>query len=338
MKVRTWLALFFLPLFTAVSALAFFPTTDPTAISQRIIMMANQITMIGNQMAQLTSMSNQLGKLTEQFEHIKESTLGQIGAITQPFTDLASVPSKLIGTGMAWKSDFSGAAGELATAVEQFSDGTSITQAMRTRLQTADTTSEADVLATYANFPVELATRAAANYRNNRERGEQSTVLNYAVSDAAAETSAAIKSALDSYDGLRNNANKSDTALQQSQVAGMVTQGQLTAAMAQLQALQAAQDGGCGTGSRSEAAGARGCLDRSHCTRSADIPGAAGRDYLTQRRRRKSPNAGASPVYPLIWWRSRKARLCCFKFNSTPVFQPTSPRRSWTTSAASCKG
>ena len=205
-------------------------------------MMANQITMIGNQMAQLTSMSNQLGKLTEQFEHIRESTLGQIGAITQPFTDLASVPSKLIGTGMAWKSDFSGAAGELATAVEQFSDGTSITQAMRTRLQTADTTSEADVLATYANFPVELATRAAANYRNNRERGEQSTVLNYAVSDAAAETSAAIKSALDSYDGLRNNANKSDTALQQSQVAGMVTQGQLTAAMAQLQALQAAQE------------------------------------------------------------------------------------------------
>ena len=167
MKVRTWLALFFLPLFTAVSALAFFPTTDPTAISQRIIMMANQITMIGNQMAQLTSMSNQLGKLTEQFEHIRESTLGQIGAITQPFTDLASVPSNLIGTGMAWKSDFSGAAGELATAVEQFSDGTSITQAMRTRLQTADTTSEADVLATYANFPVELATRAAANYRNN---------------------------------------------------------------------------------------------------------------------------------------------------------------------------
>ena len=241
MKFRTWLALFFLPLFTAVSTLAFFPTTDPTAISQRIIMMANQITMIGNQMAQLTSMSNQLGKLTEQFEHIRESTLGQIGAITQPFTDLASVPSKLIGTGMAWKSDFSGAAGELATAVEQFSDGTSITQAMRTRLQTADTTSEADVLATYANFPVELATRAAANYRNNRERGEQSTVLNYAVSDAAAETSAAIKSALDSYDGLRNNANKSDTALQQSQVAGMVTQGQLTAAMAQLQALQAAQ-------------------------------------------------------------------------------------------------
>lgn len=238
MRIRTWLTLFFLPLFAGGTAYAFF---DISAPFQRALMIANQATLIANQVAQLATMNQQLGKLTEQFTHIKDSTLGQVGAITQPFTDLASVPSKLIGTGMAWKSDFSGAAGELATAVEQFSDGTSITQAMRTRLQTADTTSEADVLATYANFPVELATRAAANYRNNRERGEQSTVLNYAVSDAAAETSAAIKSALDSYDGLRNNANKSDTALQQSQVAGMVTQGQLTAAMAQLQALQAAQ-------------------------------------------------------------------------------------------------
>ena len=66
-------------------------------------------------------------------------------------------------------------------------------------------------------------------------------VLNYAVSDAAAETSAAIKSALDSYNGLRSNSNVSGTALGQAQVAGMVTQGQLTAAMAQLQAFQAAQ-------------------------------------------------------------------------------------------------
>ncbi len=241
MKVRSWIALFFLPLFTAGSALAFFPTTDPTAISQRIIMMANQITMIGNQMAQLTSMSNQLGKLTEQFEHIKESTLGQVAAITQPFTDLASVPSNLIGSGMAWKSDFAGIPGELASGLEQFSDGVSLTDTLRPRLQTADTTTESDILASYADFPVELATRAAENYRNQRERGEQATVLNYAVSDAAAETAASIKSALDSFDGLRSNGNVSPTALAQSQVAGMVTQGQLTASMAQLQAFQASQ-------------------------------------------------------------------------------------------------
>ena len=242
MRTRSWIALLLLPLFFAASsAHAIFGIPDVAAMAQRVTIIANQGAQIANQIAQLATLNGQLGKLTEQFEHIKDSTLGQVGAITQPFTDLASVPGQLIGTGMSWKSDFTGTAGELANAVEQMSDGTSITQAMRTRLQTADTTTESDILTAYADFPPELATKAAENYRNNRERGEQSVVLNYAVSDAASEATAAIKSALDSYDGLRNNANKSDTALAQSQVAGMVTQGQLTAAMAQLQAYQAAQ-------------------------------------------------------------------------------------------------
>ena len=43
-----------------------------------------------------------------------------------------------------------------------------------------------------------------------------------------------------SLEGLRNNTNTSNTALAQSQVAGTVTQGNLTAAMAQLMAFQAA--------------------------------------------------------------------------------------------------
>ena len=242
MKVRTWITLLLLPLFAAHSAHAIFGIPDVAAMAQRVTIIANQGAQIANQIAQLATLNGQLGKLTEQFEHIKESTLGQVGAITQPFTDLASLPGDLVGTGMSWKSDFTGLAGELASSVEQMSDGISLTQAMRTRLQQADQTTEQDVLTTYSTFPAELATRAAENYRVNRERGEQTMVLNYAVSDAASETTAAIKSALDSYTGLRNNANKSDTALAQSQVAGMVTQGQLTAAMAQLQAFQAAQE------------------------------------------------------------------------------------------------
>ena len=242
MKIRTWLTLLLLPLFAAHSAHAIFGIPDVAAMAQRVTIIANQGAQIANQIAQLATLNGQLGKLTEQFEHIKDSTLGQVGAITQPFTDLASIPGQLVGTGMSWKSDFTGLAGELANSVEQMSDGTSLTQAMRTRLQQADQTTEQDVLTTYSTLPAELATKAAENYRNNRERGEQTMVLNYAVSDAASATTAAIKSALDSYTGLRNNANKSDTALAQSQVAGMVTQGQLTAAMAQLQAFQAAQE------------------------------------------------------------------------------------------------
>ena len=241
MKIKSWLTLLFLPLFAASSAHAIFGIPDVAALAQRVTIIANQAVQITNQVAQLATMNGQLTKLTEQFTHIKDSTLGQIGAITQPFTDLASLPGELVGTGMSWKSDFTGLAGELADSVEQMSDGTSLTQAMRTRLQQADTTTEQDVLTHYSTFPADLATRAAENYRINRERGEQSMVLNYAVSDAASEATAAIKSALESYTGLRNNANKSDTALAQSQVAGMVTQGQLTAAMAQLQAFHAAQ-------------------------------------------------------------------------------------------------
>ena len=48
--------------------------------------------------------------------------------------------------------------------------------------------------------------------------------------------------AVESYEGLRNNTNTSNTALAQSQVAGTVTQGNLTAAMAQLMAYQAAKE------------------------------------------------------------------------------------------------
>ena len=128
MKIRTWLALFFLPLFAAGSASAFF---DISAPFQRALMIANQVTLIANQVAQLATMNQQLGKLTEQFTHIKDSTLGQVGSDHQTVhRSLASVPGQLIGTGMAWKSDFTGAAGDLATAVEQLSNGTSFTQAM----------------------------------------------------------------------------------------------------------------------------------------------------------------------------------------------------------------
>ena len=201
MRVRTWITLLLLPLFAAHSAHAIFGIPDVAAMAQRVTIIANQGAQIANQIAQLATLNGQLGKLTEQFEHIKESTLGQVGAITQPFTDLASLPGDLIGTGMSWKSDFTGLPAELASSVEQMSDGISLTQAMRTRLQQADTTSESDVLTTYSVFPAELATKAAENYRVNRERGEQTMVLNYAVSDAASETTAAIKSALDSYTG-----------------------------------------------------------------------------------------------------------------------------------------
>ena len=210
---------------------------------QRAIMIANQLTMIANQGVSIATLNGQLTQLTDQFSHLKDQALGSVGAITQPFTDLASLPTALISTGMTWKNDFTGEARSLANAVEDMSrSGTSFTQSWRTKLQQADQVSEHDILALYTDLPPELSQQAAANYHNARERGNKRLVLNYALSDAAASSAAAIKSALESYEGLRNNTNKSDTALAQSQVAGMVTQGQLAASLAQLRAAQAAED------------------------------------------------------------------------------------------------
>ena len=62
------------------------------------------------------------------------------------------------------------------------------------------------------------------------------------MSDTASNLMVAAKDAVKSYKGLQDNTNVSNTALAQSQIAGTVTQGNLTAAMAQLMAYYAAKD------------------------------------------------------------------------------------------------
>ena len=62
------------------------------------------------------------------------------------------------------------------------------------------------------------------------------------MSDTASNLMVAAKDAVESYKGLQDNTNVSNTALAQSQIAGTVTQGNLTAAMAQLMAYYAAKE------------------------------------------------------------------------------------------------
>ena len=86
---------------------------------QRAQMIINQGVQIANQVASLSTMNGQLTELTDQFSHLQEQALGSVGAMTEPFTDLASTPARLIGTGLSWKNEFTGVAAELAGAVEQ---------------------------------------------------------------------------------------------------------------------------------------------------------------------------------------------------------------------------
>ena len=210
---------------------------------QRAQMIVNQgVQIYKDTMAKIT-LDGQLTQMTDQFAHLKEQALGSVGALTDPFTDLASAPAEFIGVGLSWKNDFTGVAAELADSVEQMGEtGKSFTQSWRTRLSAADTVAESDILDLYGDYSSELGAEAASGYLAEREEGDKRLVLGHAMSDAAANLMTAARDAVESYEGLRTNTNTSNTALAQSQVAGTVTQGNLTAAMAQLMAFRAARE------------------------------------------------------------------------------------------------
>ena len=210
---------------------------------QRAQMIVNQGVQIYNDAMEKITMNGQLTELTDQFSHLKEQALGTVGALTAPFTDLSSVPTEFIGVGLSWKNDFTGVAGELAGAVEQLGEsGTSFTDAWRDRLTASNTISESDFLSLYAGQSPEVGAAASRVYLAAAEAGDKKLVMAHAQSDAAKNLMVAAKEAVSSYEGLRNNTNTSNTALQQAMVAGTVTQGNLTAAMAQLMVYQASQE------------------------------------------------------------------------------------------------
>ena len=279
MKHRILTAVVVIPLFIVLS------TTPAYAIFGSILAGIQRAQMIVNQgiqiykdtMAKIT-FDGQLTQMIDQASHLKEQALGAVGALTDPFTELASAPAQFIGVGLSWKSDFTGVAAELADSVEQMGEtGKSFTQSWRSRLTAADTVTESDILTLYGDYRPEIAAQAASGYLAAREEGDKRLVLDHAMSDAAANLMIAARDAVESYEGLRNNTNTSNTALAQSQVAGTVTQGNLTAAMAQLMAFQAAKEAAEDYETRDRPAGGAGSMDRDAAPRRDQLRGATGR-------------------------------------------------------------
>ena len=214
-----------------------------TGALQRAQMIINQGIQIYEQQVAKLTMDGQLTELTSQFDHLKEQAMGSVGQLTQPFTDLSSAPAKLIGNGISWKNEFTGVAGEFVSSIEQLGEtGTSFTDSWRSRIQGSNTVSETDVLNLYTDHHPEVAARASEGYLAAREAGDKRLVLNHAASDAAGNLMLAAREAAGAYSGLSSNSNVSNTAMAQAQVSGMITQGNLTAAMAQLMAFQAAKE------------------------------------------------------------------------------------------------
>ena len=244
MKHRILTAVVVIPLFIVLS------TTPAHALLgsilagiQRAQMIINQGLQIYEQKIAKLTMDGQLTQVADQFTHLKDQALGTVGQLTDPFTDLASTPTQFIGLGLSWKNDFTGIAQDIASNVEHMGEtGKSFRESWKQRLTAADTVSETDILNLFQNSSPEIAARASARYLAAREGGDKRLVLSHTISDTASNLMIAAKGAVDSYEGLTNNTNISNTALAQSQIAGTVTQGNLTAAMAQLMAYQAAKE------------------------------------------------------------------------------------------------
>ena len=210
---------------------------------QRYQIIANQITQIYKDTMAKITFDGQLTEMIGQAAHLKEQALGTVGALTDPFTKLASVPTRFIGLGLSWKNDFTGIPRGIASSVENMGEsGKSFRESWEQRLTDADTVSETDILNLFQDSSPEGAERASHAYLAAREGSDNRLVLDHATSTVATNLIVAAKDAVDSYERLRENINTSNTALAQSQVTGAVTQGHLTAAMAQLMAFQAAKE------------------------------------------------------------------------------------------------
>lgn len=220
------------------------PVTDPAAIAQRITMMTNQVSIITNQLTQIQQFSDKLTEMRDQVQHLKDKALGTYHALTSPFTSLISVKTELVGTGMSWVSEFQGTAAQLANTYKELSDGVSVRGGWDGLLQTADTVTETDLVDIFANLPAGVGSRAGEHFRQQRESADRRRVLDHALADAASTLIESLKSAQDALDRVRNQTEKSDTALAQANITAIATQGELMAALAQLQAYRSAREAG----------------------------------------------------------------------------------------------
>ncbi len=153
---------------------------------QRYQIIANQITQIYKDTMAKITFDGQLTEMIGQAAHLKEQALGTVGALTDPFTKLASVPTRFIGLGLSWKNDFTGIPRGIASSVENMGEsGKSFRESWEQRLTDADTVSESDILNLFQDSSPEGAERASRAYLAAREGSDKRLVLDHATSTVA---------------------------------------------------------------------------------------------------------------------------------------------------------
>ena len=230
MRTRTWIAIVLLLLSLVASAppaWAIFGIPSPEDLLIWLVlepwMRRNQDAQIANQVQELREMVTALQTATTQLGQVRNMAQGQIGAIAAPIRDLMAVPSDLGDQARDWQSDFTGRAGEMVGTLNDFRDGTSLTDGWRDILAEADTVREADIRTVYAADP-EAADRAAAAFGARRAAADQQlerTAARAAIAaniqahrGATAGTLETVRDRIDSDPGT-GTANLSGTALEE---------------------------------------------------------------------------------------------------------------------------
>ena len=222
-----------------IAGMARFSFAQNGGVAAYLVMISNQGTQIANQVQQLRTMQNQITQAVASLQQYRDAALGQIGAIASPIRDMMAVPSTLLNTARAWQNDFTtGRAAEMVGTLNDFRTGVSLTDGWRTILAQADTVSEADILAVYPQDPI-AGRRAVDAFRRRREAANQRVVLANTRADAAAALAEVVTDAETKADGIATQNNVGATALQQAILAGTLSEGQLVAAMAELEAWDA---------------------------------------------------------------------------------------------------
>ncbi len=206
---------------------------DPVAAAQRAQMIVNQLLQrlnekmqIANQVTQIRQFTEQLTKTREQFLHMKEAALGQIGALEESFAELVAGPTNLVVDTMQWQTEFTGSARELVGAAKRLASGQPLRESWRKILNQYQT-NQADIVELLSHLDPQVAARVSDHYLQDREEADNRRVTTYLVDDSATALIETAASARESLQKLRSNSNVSDTALAQAQVTGLATQGEL---------------------------------------------------------------------------------------------------------------
>ena len=221
-----------------IAGLVRFSSAQDGGVAAYLVMISNQGAQITHQLEQLAAMDDQITQSIASLQHFRDSALGQIGAIAAPIRDLMAYPADLLDTARGWQADFTGDAGELVGTLTDFRAGTSLSESWRDILTAADTVTEADFRTVYATQP-EAGDRAAAAYAARREAADRGVVLAHTRADAAAALVTTARAAGEKIEALAAENNVSRTGLQQAVLAGTLTEGQLLAALAEMEAWDA---------------------------------------------------------------------------------------------------